>query len=60
LKPPEPQRSVGRDAAPGCRRDSFSLRVSRCGSREVADPRACYAKRGEVDRQLRKRAGVAD
>ena len=35
-------------------------RDERCGTREVAHPRACYAQLGKVERQLRERAGVAD
>ena len=46
--------------APGRRRDAVGLRDVRGGTREVAHPRGRQAQRGEVERQLRKRAGIAD
>ena len=60
LQGPEPQRGERREAAPGRRRHAVALRNDQRGICEVADPRTCYAQRGEVERQFRKHAGVAD
>src|SRR4029453_1613994 len=40
--------------------DAFGLGHDGRNTREVADPHACYAKREDMKRQLRERAGVAD
>jgi hypothetical protein len=39
---------------------TLSASVMRGGTREVADPGNCYAQHREVDRQLRKRAGITN
>ena len=60
LQRPEPQQGVGREAAPGRRRDAVDLRDERGGTREVAHPDAGHREIRQVDRQRRERAGVAD
>jgi hypothetical protein len=60
LQRPEPQQRVGHGPASGCRRDAAGLRDERRGTREVTGPHACHAQSGQVDRQLRQCAGVAD
>jgi len=55
----ERQQRVGREAAPGRRCHALFLRDGHFGTGEIADPRACHAQLGEVERQLPERAGVA-
>ena len=61
LQCPEPQQRVGRDAAPGRRRHAVgSPRRARRRRRSRPIHARRHAQRVEVERQLRKRAGVAD
>jgi len=60
LQGPEPQNGTRHEAAPGCRHHAVDLRDERGGTREIADPHPCQGQGGQVDGQLRERAGVAD
>ena len=59
LQRQKPQQRGRMRAAPGCRRDAVGLGDVGGGTREVADPRARHAERGEVERQRSECAGIA-